>query len=347
MEFAPQDSTTFSEAILQHANFSRTCLQELNFTRTQLKGAVFDGANLDRADLNQADLECASFHGALLKNARNLNTVKNARQMDIGSSVITNVQASTLQSRGAVGITPGTLGTPFADTQCGAVVADIASPLPKPSDASQYETVIDLVPYADAPTEPHAALQFFSRILEQIPNDIAALEKRSKAYYQLGELDKAIVDLQRVLVLEPDNSRVSCNIGLVYNSKHEPRVALKFLSAALEKGIKDRDLYLVCINNRGISYMLLGKVDAALKEFDRVIVIDPSQTNTYANRARVYASLKQYESAIQDYTRVIKVDPKFIDAYRGRSSAYRAIGRNDLADADERIALDVQNERNH
>jgi uncharacterized protein YjbI with pentapeptide repeats/Tfp pilus assembly protein PilF len=347
MEFAPQDRTTFSEAILQHANFSRTCLQQLNFTRTQLKGAVFDGANLDRADLNQSDLECASFRGALLKNARNLNTVKNARRMDIAGSVITNVQASTLQSKGAVLVMPGTFGAPFVDTaQCEAVVADIASPLPKPSDASQYETVIDLVPYADAPTELHAALQFFSRILEQKPNDVAALEKRSKAYYQLGELDKAIVDLQHVLVLEPDNLGASCNLGLVYNSKNEPREALKFLSAALEKGIKDRDLYALCINNSGISHMLLGKADEALKEFDRAIVLDPSQANSYANRAWAHASLKQYELAIQDYTRVIKIDPKFIDAYRRRSSAYRAIGQNDLADADERIALGLQNERN-
>jgi tetratricopeptide (TPR) repeat protein len=92
--------------------------------------------------------------------------------------------------------------------------------------------------------------------------------------------------------------------------------------------------------------MLLGKADEALKEFDRAIVLDPSQANSYANRAWAHASLKQYELAIQDYTRVIKIDPKFIDAYRRRSSAYRAIGQNDLADADERIALGLQNERN-
>ncbi len=90
MEFAPQDNTTFSDAILEHADFSRTCLQELDFTRAQLKGAVFAGANIDRTNLDQSDLECATFCCSFLKNARNLDKVKNAQRMDIGNSAITN-----------------------------------------------------------------------------------------------------------------------------------------------------------------------------------------------------------------------------------------------------------------
>ena len=348
MEFAPQDNTTFEDAILNYADFSRTCLQGIDFARAALKGAAFDGANLDRADLNQADLECTSFRGAILKSTRNLVDVKNASAMDFNGSAITKIQASTLQSHGALYSASQTIAKQFANSsRCDPIAADVASPLPKWNNASEYETHFDLVPYPDSPTEPHAAVEFFSRILEQKPNDVASLSKRGKARYELGQIDEAIADLQRVLEIEPHNSGAFCNLGFMYNSKNKPQVALEVLSQALEQPIGDRELHAVCTNNRGVSYRLLGKFDQAIIEFDRAIALDPNQVNAYFNRASVHEVLKEYELAIQDYTFVLKTDPKFIDAYRGRSAAYHSLGQSDLANADERAAREVEKEQNH
>jgi uncharacterized protein YjbI with pentapeptide repeats len=159
LEFAAKDRTTFDNAILDHADFAGACLQGIDFARASLKGAVFDGANLDGAELEKADLECSSFRGTTLENARNLANARDVRSMDFSESSVTKSQSSTLSSQGALYDASPTIAKRLKDApQCDPMDANVASPLPRSNDASEYDLRMKVVPDPDSPAKPKPRL---------------------------------------------------------------------------------------------------------------------------------------------------------------------------------------------
>ena len=56
--------------------------------------------------------------------------------------------------------------------------------------------------------------------------------------------------------------------------------------------------------------MDLGKYEDAIKDFDKVLEIDPEYSNGYYNRGLSLNNLEKYEEAIKDFDIAIKLDPE-------------------------------------
>jgi len=54
----------------------------------------------------------------------------------------------------------------------------------------------------------------------------------------------------------------------------------------------------------------LGNYNQAIADYDKVIELDPKDSETYINRGRTYYYLGNYNQAIADYDKVIEFDPK-------------------------------------
>ena len=66
--------------------------------------------------------------------------------------------------------------------------------------------------------------------------------------------------------------------------------------------------------------------DVILKDYERVINLDPDFIFAYYNRAEILSIQKDYRGAISDYTEAIKLSPQFAEAYFNRGLARLAIG---------------------
>ena len=62
------------------------------------------------------------------------------------------------------------------------------------------------------------------------------------------------------------------------------------------------------MHNRGISYERLGHYKEAIKDFTRVIEIDPDNANAYFNRGCCYDSVGELDLAISDYSVALELD---------------------------------------
>ena len=63
-----------------------------------------------------------------------------------------------------------------------------------------------------------------------------------------------------------------------------------------------------------------------LKDYERVINLDPQFIYAYYNRAEVLSIQKDYRGAISDYTEAINIEPQFAEAYFNRGLAKLAVG---------------------
>lgn len=74
------------------------------------------------------------------------------------------------------------------------------------------------------------------------------------------------------------------------------------------------------ISTRSIEY------DEILREYDKIIQLDPQFIYAYYNRAEIYNIEKDYRAAIADYSAAIELEPQFAEAYFNRGIARLSIG---------------------
>ncbi|MBN1521665.1 MAG: tetratricopeptide repeat protein [Candidatus Aureabacteria bacterium] len=85
------------------------------------------------------------------------------------------------------------------------------------------------------------------------------------------------------------------------------------------------------IMDQGVGFIDSGDYQSAIREFTRVISIDPSYGDAYYNRAIAYSSLEDYDNAIKDYTKAIEMNPQDYEAYNYRAAIYETKGETQKA----------------
>ena len=93
---------------------------------------------------------------------------------------------------------------------------------------------------------------------------------------------------------------------------------------------------------RGASYQQKAEYYKALVDYNRALHFDPKYTNALGGRADVYYFTHQNRLAIEDYTAFIAAMPKSSVAYSRRATCHYALGeyRQTVMDYEKAIALD-------
>ena len=94
-------------------------------------------------------------------------------------------------------------------------------------------------------------------------------------------------------------------------------------------------------NQKGRRLLFQGKYIEAIKEFDKIIKIDPGNFKTWACRGSSKYSLKQYEEAIKDFDKAIEIDPKVPSYWVDRGFAHLGAIKYELAEKDFKKAYEI------
>lgn len=104
-------------------------------------------------------------------------------------------------------------------------------------------------------------------------------------------------------------------------------------------GLPDIEVRVRC--NRGNSLARQGKLQEALKDYDRAIELVPSAADPHLNRGAVYESLGRLEEALKDYDVVLQDDPTDPAAWNNRGNALLGLQRFEEAKDSFQQALDI------
>ena len=86
------------------------------------------------------------------------------------------------------------------------------------------------------------------------------------------------------------------------------------------------------VNNRGNLRNI--EFELMMRDYDKVIQLDPKFVYAYYNRANVYCAQKDYKLALLDYSTAIELYPEFAEALFNRGLVYFYLGENDKAVSD-------------
>src|SRR5206468_6711206 len=101
-----------------------------------------------------------------------------------------------------------------------------------------------------------------------------------------------------------------------------------------DQSIKLDPTYAKPFNNRGAAYLRKGEYDLALKALDQAIKLNPSYGRAFVNRAGVYLKKNEYDRAVRDYDEAIRLEPDLETAWSGRCWTRAILGSLQAAHED-------------
>lgn len=117
------------------------------------------------------------------------------------------------------------------------------------------------------------------------PDDEEAHQELAGAYYDLGQLDKAILELRDVLRLNPFSAPAYANLVLYLARSNQPEAAIVTAAEADQRGVGSPRMHW----GLGLAYLGEGKVSRAREEFQRI-----------GERAGIDRDLQELSLAIAD-----------------------------------------------
>jgi tetratricopeptide (TPR) repeat protein len=187
--------------------------------------------------------------------------------------------------------------------------------------------------------QPERALTDFTHAIDiESQRQPAYYSQRALTYVRLGEFDRALLDYNKAIELNPRSPAFHNDRGVAYlDMKDYPRATADF-DRAIELDLR----YAVPYNNRARVHVLsTGDHGRAIADLDRSIELNPKYALAFENRGLSYLELKDLVRAVADFDKAIELNPRSARAINARGVAHERQGSRDRAIVDYRRALEA------
>jgi tetratricopeptide (TPR) repeat protein len=190
-----------------------------------------------------------------------------------------------------------------------------------------YDAGVHLLEIARYPQ----AILSFDKAIDLKSNFADAYLMRARTFAAAGQTTNAISDYSKVIELRPRDPKPFIERGRVYVDGKDYQSAIRDAASAIDMDSSLQEAYSL----RGTAVRAMGNLEAALKDFDQAVKLQPSHVN-YFERGTTYQMMNRHQEAIADFTMVIKIEPDVGPPYYSRAKSERAIGDLKRAEADHR-----------
>ena len=132
-----------------------------------------------------------------------------------------------------------------------------------------------------------------------------------------GDYTNALIDLNWMLQIEPQNVKAFCLRGLTLGKMGDPQGAIKDLNQATFLEPQNLEVRL----SRGRIRLEIGDAQGAIADFNELLREHPTMSAIYSDRANAYAKIKDYRTAVEDFSRSLALDQTNPQLYCDRAEA--------------------------
>lgn len=190
------------------------------------------------------------------------------------------------------------------------------------------------------------AIQLYSTILKNNPDNYAAYASRALAYERLPYKDaaernknrqQAEKDYLSAIRLNYRRPEIFNNLGALYIDQGKYRDAVLQLNEALQLNPN----YFMALVNRGVARSRQGKMSEALVDFAEAERLNPQSPLLYLNRGLAQFAAGYYQAAAEDYSQMMDLDPTNPRPYLERGRAFMKMNyyQNAMDDFEQAAAL--------
>lgn len=141
------------------------------------------------------------------------------------------------------------------------------------------------------------AIDFFTKAIQEKPDDYRFYNDRGVAHKRLGNLESALSDYNKALELKPDYTNALNNRGVIYLQQGKYDEALLDFDEALKFGGIEGKIY----TNMGIARASKGDHRSALKDFDVAVSFRPLDYRSFLFMGESLEEIGDREKALKMY----------------------------------------------
>ena len=186
------------------------------------------------------------------------------------------------------------------------------------------------------------AIEVAGQALAAEPDSRDALAVRGDAYLQLGELERAREDYEKLLAAKPDLLAHARMAGLLY-AEGDAQAALDSWAAAVRASEQDRapaSLRAWSLVRQGELHFRTGNWDEAGECYKRAAAIEPDDPDVLDHLAELHAARGEFDEAIAFCDKAIARAPR-PEFYRARGDILLATGDAEAAYESHQKALEA------
>ncbi len=143
--------------------------------------------------------------------------------------------------------------------------------------------------------------------IKKTPQEVRAYDNLGAAYLRAGQLDMALVQLNKAMTLDPQSPTSFNNVGLVYIAKKNfPKAISSFQAGINLNPLLDSIIY----NNLGAAFKNNGQLAQASAAFSRSIELDPKTLEARLGLAQIKIAEDKNLEAEKLYFQNLVVSPK-------------------------------------
>jgi len=188
------------------------------------------------------------------------------------------------------------------------------------------------------------SIENYNKRLKEDAENASLYFGRGMDHLLVQDYEKAMSDMNRVIEMRPEMT-MAYFIRAVIRSKEAEINPEQINELTDQKSTAD-----VTLPSRSTDFKVASPVkvpelsarkltyDAILRDYDKVISLDPAFFYAYYNRAEIYSMERDYNAAIADYTKAIELNNRFAEAYFNRGLSRLAIGQSEAGLDDLRQA---------
>jgi len=181
------------------------------------------------------------------------------------------------------------------------------------------------------------ALTLYDQCLMDHPTDGVMYYNRGKTWYELGYIDKALVDFEEAIKLTPSFVQSYYALSEHFLSKKDELNALKWMNELLMRYPDLANAH----NLRGWIYFNFKRTQLAFADFDKAITLDSLNASAYNNRGSARYQLQDIESASTsdlllaqaDFLKALKLDTTLSNLHRNLGFIEFLLGNYPNADS--------------
>lgn len=173
------------------------------------------------------------------------------------------------------------------------------------------------------------ALVYFEKILKLNSKDSNAAYETKEMYRKLNNSQKAIEVMKEYQ--KADVSYFNWAMHHIFEILYYDLKDDKQLSELVEKTYPNKVNDSFVYDYYGYSLMNLGRLEEAVKSFERFIELEPKNARVMRELGRVFCDLQRYQEAIEILTKSFAIESKNSYGFYYLALAYHKLGKDDIA----------------
>lgn len=166
---------------------------------------------------------------------------------------------------------------------------------------------------------------------------LSALNRRTGVWVNIRKFENAYEDLKRVLVLNPDDPMALINISHVLVSLKRGDEGVPYLERIIELQPEN----VAAVANLGWYWLSVEEWEKAIERYSQAIEMDPKVGLAYNNRGYAKFMMGDLKAGLKDVEKGLKLDPNNTYGYRNRALIFIELGKIKKACEDIQSALDT------